>query len=576
MTKEPKSHIIKAFPNAESDIIEYKSAKGGFPNEFWKTYSAFANTSGGIIVLGVREKKGQFYFDGLDEAHIEKYKKEFWNSVNNRNTISINLLKEDDVKEYKYNERLFLIFNIPSANRTQKPVYLTPNPFKNTYKRNHEGDYLCDDNEVKRMYADADTSFSSDSRILKNYTFGDIDMSTLRQYRQLFASVRPNHTWLTLEDLPFLEMLGGYRKDRGTGEEGFTVAGLLMFGKSNSITDNECYPTFFPDYRECLSHNKEVRWSNRIYPDGTWESNLFQFYKLVNPELSSRLPKPFKLEKGRRIDETSAHVALREAFVNTLIHADYNAPGNIIIKSEIESFSFTNPGTLLVTLKQFYKGGISECRNPNLQKMFMMIGGAEKAGSGVSKILSGWEKNHWKRPRISIDFKPDRVVLNMPMFSTIPKETLEELVEIFGEKVRTIGMNELTALSICQIEGSITNKKLQSKIDLHKSDITKLLKKLCRQNYLVSNYKNRWTTYHINLRHKEISAKESQDWKELEERIIEACSKEYISLKEIAEQIGLPVGSLRNRSIIPKMIEKNLIVPLYEHKNHPRQKYKSI
>ena len=37
----------------ESSEIEYKSAAGGFPKaEFWRSFSALANTDGGTIVLG--------------------------------------------------------------------------------------------------------------------------------------------------------------------------------------------------------------------------------------------------------------------------------------------------------------------------------------------------------------------------------------------------------------------------------------------------------------------------------------------------------------------------------------------
>lgn len=47
--------VTEVFPKTESDEIEYKSAQGGFPVDFWKTYSAFANSSGGIIVFGYNQ-----------------------------------------------------------------------------------------------------------------------------------------------------------------------------------------------------------------------------------------------------------------------------------------------------------------------------------------------------------------------------------------------------------------------------------------------------------------------------------------------------------------------------------------
>lgn len=151
-----------------------------------------------------------------------------------------------------------------------------------------------------------------------------------------------------------------------------------MFGKEDAITDNECCPDFFPDYQEKLSDNPEIRWTNRICPDGTWEANLFQFYLRVLPRLSAVLPKPFILEGNIRRDETPAHVAVREALVNLCIHTDYSENATMVVRLYSNKIVFTNPGTLLVSKMQYYGESASVCRNKTLQKMFMLIGSAEK------------------------------------------------------------------------------------------------------------------------------------------------------------------------------------------------------
>jgi ATP-dependent DNA helicase RecG len=338
--------VIAAFPQFEGGEIEYKSAKGGFPGSFWETYSAFANTEGGMIVLGVKEEDGKFSVDGLTAKQIIKFKQDFFNTQNNRGKFSLDLLTDKQVRALPIPDQVdqyVLVFDIPRANREQMPVYKGSDPFIGTYKRGDAGDYRCDKDAVRRMMADSNANVSSDSRILLGFSFEeDIDHKSLQQYRQLMSSRTPTHPWLAEDDLGLLRKLGGYRRDRQTRKEGLTLAGLLMFGKTEAIQDNDCAPHYFPDYRETLSPESDIRWIDRLCPDGTWEANLFQFYRQVWPRISAGLPRPFHLKHGQRQDETPAHVALREAFINSLIHADYSAPGSLVSIRQPQGFQFNN------------------------------------------------------------------------------------------------------------------------------------------------------------------------------------------------------------------------------------------
>lgn len=130
--------IESLMADCESAEVEFKSARGGFPGSLWETYSAFANTQGGVIVLGVKEKDGKFTLDGITLEQARKYKKEFWDNVNNKAHCSANVLQEKDVQDGEYNGSYVLVFNVPRAPRNKIPVYLHNNP-ENTFKRNYEG-----------------------------------------------------------------------------------------------------------------------------------------------------------------------------------------------------------------------------------------------------------------------------------------------------------------------------------------------------------------------------------------------------------------------------------------------------
>ena len=85
------------------------------------------------------------------------------------------------------------------------------------------------------------------------------------------------------------------------------------------------------------------------------------------------------------------HKALREALVNTLVHADFTGRISVLVVKEPAGFSFRNPGDLRVPAALALQGGVSDCRNRTMQQMFLMIGLGERAGSGMSRILHGWQ-----------------------------------------------------------------------------------------------------------------------------------------------------------------------------------------
>lgn len=482
--------ILVQLDRAEGDDLEFKSAQGGLPKSLWETYSAMANSHGGVILLGV-EDDGRA--SGVREPR--KLKKVFWDTVNNRGKVSLNLCIEADLAEVPHPDGLILAIRVPQATRYQRPVFLGQNPLTGTYRRNYEGDYRCTEQEVGRMLSDR-AEEPADSRILEGFGLKDLDLPSLHQYRQRLASHKPTHPWLSEDDVGLLTKLGGWRRDRKTGAEGLTVAGLLMFGRDETL--REGVPGYHVDYRERLSDDPAERWSDRLTADGTWQPNLFQFYLRVAQRLVADLKLPFQLNADLfRKGETEVHEAIREALVNALIHADYNGQGGVVVEKFRDAFEFSNSGTLLVSIDQLLRGNVSECRNKALQTMFMLIGGAEKAGSGVDKMRQGWASQHWRSPMIREQVQPERVSWRLPMVSLIPDESLARLEDLFGRKLNQFSKNEVQALVTADIEGTVDNSRMRQICAIHAADVTRLLQGLVARGALLQEGQGRWSRYRL-------------------------------------------------------------------------------
>ncbi|MGH8784345.1 MAG: RNA-binding domain-containing protein [Cupriavidus necator] len=484
--------LLRESVGLECKLALGREGQGALPEDFWPTYSAFANTDGGVVVLGVREKPQQFLIEGL--ANVAKVRKELFDGLNNRQKVSANLLTDAAVREVMLDGRTLLLIEIPRATRKQRPVHLTTNPFAgHTYRRLNDGDRPLLDDEVRRMIAEQ-VEDSRDDRILRGYDFGDLCMETFRAYRQVFANREPGHPWNALEDLEFLRQLGGWRKDRETGESGLTLAGLLMFGWMTTIQEE--LPNYMLDYQERPEAKTELRWVDRLTLDGKWSGNLYDFYRKVYLKLTADLKVPFTLEKGERKDETPVHVALREALANVMVHADYSDRASVLVVKRPDMFGFRNPGLMRIPPEVAIRGGEHDCRNRTLHKMFRLVGVGEQAGSGIPKIYGGWATQHWRAPALYERNEPyNQTLMELRMVDLLPRDLLASLRKAFGARFDALEQNERLTLAAAASEKVVTHARVREMTGLHPFDATRLLQNLVREGLLEAHNPGRGAVY---------------------------------------------------------------------------------
>ena len=131
MTSEELKKLIKT---GENGVVEFKRGRGGVPSDFGPSYSAFANTDGGVIVLGVKEGNGVRVVEGVENA--EKVRADLWNAANNPDKVSDNVLSNKRVYSLVINGKELVVAEVPRADRRVKPVYVGSDVFRGTYRRN--------------------------------------------------------------------------------------------------------------------------------------------------------------------------------------------------------------------------------------------------------------------------------------------------------------------------------------------------------------------------------------------------------------------------------------------------------
>ena len=370
MTKEELIHRIN---DLEWYDFEVKEAKSELPKSIWETVSAFANTSGGWIVLGIRQVSRDFIISGVD--NIEKLEQDFLGTIRSQ---KFNAPIDAQISKFDIDGKKVLAFHVASS--PQKPIYFN-NP-QNTFIRFGSGDQRATNAEITAMFRNQAFGVKSEQTI-PGTGVEMLNMDSLHGYRN-YMKIWGDRPELTVnDDEDFCKKLG-ICDQNGL----LNYGGLIMFGKYEFL--REYVPTFWMDLVEIPGNSvaeAKVRYTYRI-PE---QDNLWEYYLVLIKRLRLLVDTPFKMNReGFNIEDQSQFKILREALVNMLVHADHFSTIHSCIHVYVNRVEFFNAGAFPIPIEQIGEKLYSNPRNPIIAKLFRLVHLSETVGYGMD-LMREWK-----------------------------------------------------------------------------------------------------------------------------------------------------------------------------------------
>jgi len=372
-----KDELLARLQDIEWDDFEVKSAKSELPKNIAESVSAFANTQGGWIILGVRQEGRHFEVQGVDNA--EKLEQDFISSLRNQSKYST--LISCKQQKYVIDGHVVLAFYIFSSDL--KPVYFGGTLY-NTFVRKGSGDQRATETEVNAMLRDQQYGIRSEQSI-SGTSIDMLSVESLNSFRSYVFKqpIVPLNEDCSKED--FCRALKIIDKD------GFlTYAGLLMFGQRLYVRDY--VPTFCLDHIEIPGNSLDeanTRYDYRM-PE---QANIWDSFVIMQRRLATAIQRPFALDTQGLIEvgDNRYFEVAREALANMVMHADYFSSFRSCVHVFTNRIEFLNAGSLPIPIEQMIGQFYTNPRNPSIAQMFRVAHIAENAGFGMNKLRS-WTK----------------------------------------------------------------------------------------------------------------------------------------------------------------------------------------
>ncbi len=336
----------------EDPHTEWKAALGS-NEELAKDLVCFANSDGGLIILGVQDDRTVIVVGDPDPLLLRIDDVAF-----NRCSPPITVVPETLLLEGK----TVVVLNVAKGDR--RPYATASGRY---YVRSGARCRAASREELLRLFQ-ASTALYYDEQPLPRLDLGDLDLGSVTRHLA--------DTGLEdVEDIP--RVLRNWRLYDGSHP---TVGGVVLFGRApqEALESSKVVAGAFRgnDIGDDLLDRKDLR------------GDLFEVISQAQTFLGLHLRTAHEIngfEPERRPEIPPA--VLREAVVNALVHRDYSIPGPVRIFVLADRVEIRSPGRPPNTVDaDAMRAGIHVTRNPHIYSRVAEAELATRAGTGIRRI----------------------------------------------------------------------------------------------------------------------------------------------------------------------------------------------
>lgn len=446
----PSMNLIELLKSPEGKTIEFKRelpARLGIVH----TVIAFANTSGGTIIIGVED--GTRRIVGVSNPlTIEEKITSLITDL-----ISPQILPEIEILAYK-KLQIVAVRIYPSP---LKPHYLKSKGLENgTYVRIGSTNRVADSRFIQELQRSA-LNQSYDEQPFMELGIEEIDFDTVADLYEPIRGLRRNDLVTTRLAIEYQNKIVP------------TIGGIILFGKKRE--------QFFPDAwikvgrfqgttKEKIIDSLDIHSYPALAVDEA--IRFIQKHAMMGIEISS----------ARHTERWSIPIeAVREAVINSVVHADYSQIGSLIRVSIFQDrIEIENPGLLPfgITIDDITLG-VSKLRNRVIGRVFNDLKLIEQWGSGIQRIIAVCKESQLQTPlfeEVGTNFRVTifTVQNKNPIINGVDKNILDILKDSKG--LSTAEVAKLIDLSVRSTRArlsSLIKRGLIIQVGSSKNDPTK-------------------------------------------------------------------------------------------------------